>query len=87
MRTIVIIQSIIILVGAYYIYTLVHNSEPSMVIENNIEESSNDLISEMVETDTVPVNDVDISTESLITGPNDVGMEFPIPDDESLLEM
>ena len=89
MRKIVIIQAIIILVGAFYIYTL-HTSEvvedtttirvvpaaeqPALPAPAPAAASSNESVRS------------ESAAETTITGPSDVGMEFPIPDDESLLQ-
>jgi len=90
MRIIIIVQSLIILVGAYYIYTLVYNDgAQSTAAEQDAPAQYSDplVIDEPVAEDQIEESDYTIMTDSPITGPNDAGMEFPIPDDESLLEV
>jgi hypothetical protein len=91
MRTILIIQSLIILAGAYYIYTLAHSTptpvdEPAaeLLPQTDVSPASVDREDETKETtddETAP------AIGTTITGPNDAGMEFPIPDDEMMLEV
>lgn len=89
MRKIIIVQAIIILVGAFYIYTL-HTSD-------GVEDTTTVRVVPAAEQSTSPVpapvapttNESDAlesTSEATITGPSDVGMEFPIPDDESMLQ-
>lgn len=84
MRAIILIQAIIIVVGAYYIYTLSHATQ---VTESPVP------VVEMVPTTTTPTvirtgytapttqPPVDTPTTnptpSTVTGPNDAGMEYP----------
>lgn len=87
MRKIIILQSLLILAGAYYIYTL-QQSATSAATEIEVIEISNQ------PNETVPAaataddavaatTTTEVQSTSDITGPSDVGMEFPIPDDES----
>lgn len=89
MRTILIIQSLIIIAGAYYIYTLSHSreeatttvSEPVIIESTEVEsaDQADDASNEEVETD-------DQASENMPLG-NDIGMEFPTPDSEADLEV
>jgi len=81
MRIIILIQTMIILVGAYYVYTL------SSISDTKVESDS--IISvEVVQPEVVTGTD---EPESLLVPPaeqvpvsrgNDAGMEYPIPDVE-----
>ena len=87
MRTIVIIQAIVILIGAYYIYTLSHVRDD----EQNSGNDANDL-SELVAPIELPSSDNE-ETASVPSAPagipedlegltgNDLGMEYPILDE------
>lgn len=82
MRIIIIIQSLIILVGAYYIFTLSQadpvTSNPVLVTppqatpNNYVPPSSNPPV----------VESVPVTASSSISGPSDAGMEYPILDSE-----
>lgn len=85
MRTIIIIQTLIIIAGAYYIYTLsqapVIAPEPEPVV---IEEVVTPVPEPVVETEPEP----DMSSVSAdLTGHSDVGMEFPTMDEDVQLEV
>lgn len=92
MRTLLIIQSLIIVAGAYYIYTLAHTRDGEL--EKNSGESG---VGVEIAT-TTEVSDEENQSEATITTPsetdimdlplgNDIGMEFPIPDDELDLQV
>lgn len=91
MRIVLIIQSLIILLGAYYVYTLTRTPVESV----NDENPSNIEINVRQEEGMVNVEEEDeggvtseTSGEVIISdGPNDMGMEFPTPDDEDELQV
>lgn len=94
MRKIIILQSLLILAGAYYIYTLQQSAVPEETIETEVTEEMSDQGNEVAEealdtesdsSDTATTTE--ISSDSSISGPSDVGMEFPIPDDEAELQV
>lgn len=83
MKLIIIIQTLIIIAGGYYVYLLSH---PKKVIED----SAPTIVAPTVkpgtprEGYTPPTANppIDPSTsDSAVTGHSDVGMEFPTPDD------
>jgi hypothetical protein len=82
MKLIIIIQSLIIIAGAYYVYTLSHTTEviveSAPTIKMNIEPG---MVREgyTPPTENPPVDPVKADSE--VTGHSDVGMEFPIPDE------
>jgi hypothetical protein len=90
MRTILIIQSLIILAGAYYIYTLAHPSEEHVFTDDSVTTAPL-AIPATTEAPVDSVLDASTTTDSNNFGNqplgNDSGMEFPIPDDESLLQV
>ena len=81
MKVIILIQSIIILLGAYYIYTL---SKAEVVIETTPVEQivvPKPIRAGYVEPTEQPPRDVsELDASSTIKGPNDSGMEYPIMD-------
>jgi len=91
MRTLIIIQSLIIVAGAYYIYTLAHTRDGEL-------EKNSDKSGMVVEIDTITeVSDEENQSEATIITEsetdimdlplgNDIGMEFPIPDNEADLQ-
>jgi len=86
MRTLILIQSLIIVAGAYYIFTLAHtndNALPRPVTETN---GTNDIVIEIDETPDLPhdqsLNESANTPVAPLPVGNDIGMEFPIPDDE-----
>lgn len=88
MRKIIILQSLLILAGAYYIYTLQQSSNSVTKPEQTQDQSADDVV-ETTEADEVAVatTTADVATTSGISGPSDVGMEFPIPDNEADLQV
>lgn len=89
MRIILIIQSLIILAGAYYVYTLTRTSEDFVSefesvsnIETKIRSENNSSAIEEDNNDTVLSND----GSNMIEGANDLGMEFPMPVDDEVPE-
>lgn len=82
MRIVIIIQSLIILAGAYYVYTLTRAPEEPAGQENtsniNIEVKRED---EIAETTAEGVSDSTNDEDVTVEGHNDLGMEFPMPDD------
>ena len=79
MKTILIIQSIVILAGAYYIYTLRQGEgakvmEPVVVEEMDIKSDTDTSVATSSEEEKV----ADVETKSEIAGPNDAGMEWPV---------
>ncbi len=80
MKIILIIQAIIIVLGAYYIYTLRQSPNESVVVEpvvtpEPLPETPQPSVPTSTPTEPVPV-------ESEISGPNDAGMEWPIIEGE-----
>jgi hypothetical protein len=86
MKFIIIIQSLIIIAGAYYVYLLSNNS----VEETTIETIPQELMpvgvpGEPREGYTPPTGNPPADPallDSEVTGHSDVGMEFPIPDED-----
>jgi len=86
MKLIIIIQTLIIIAGGYYIYLLTNAKEvivePTPTVKMNINPG------EPREGYTPPTENPPAEspvTESEVTGHSDVGMELPIPDDEAQL--
>ncbi|MBY0538305.1 hypothetical protein K2P47_02815 [Patescibacteria group bacterium] len=84
MKLIIIIQTLIIIAGAYYVYLL---SNPKEVIVEPVPEASvpvieSDSVREGYTPPTVnpPADPATLNSE--VTGHSDVGMEYPIPDEE-----
>ena len=84
MRTILITQSLIILIGAYYIYTLSQIPAPTpetkiltspTSTEPNVKSTTVDSSTEMSATSSSSTMDISATN----TLPNDAGMEYPIP--------
>jgi hypothetical protein len=77
MKTILIIQTLIIIAGAYYFYTQMYKKDAEPVIEERvIEEPVTPVVSEA--SDVTAEATSTVSTELLpIAGPNDAGMEWP----------
>lgn len=90
MRIILIIQSLIILGGAYYVYTLTRT--PALPTEG--ESSASNINIEVRReggTATVRSNDegeesTDVEGIDYVEGANDLGMEFPMPDYDEVPE-
>lgn len=89
MRKIIVLQSLLILAGAYYIYTLQQSAaSPATEIEViEVSNQSNETAPAAATTDDTveATTTTEVQSTSDITGPSDVGMEFPIPDDESAI--
>lgn len=89
MRIVLIVQSLIILAGAYYVYILTQDSPRS---ENEVENSVSEIKMEVQSEDNLPeINEnkqdpEDVNEITITDGPNDLGMEFPIPDNDESLE-
>ncbi len=83
MKLIIIIQSLIILAGAYYVYTLraqtVAISESVPVVEMKVAPAVIDGYAPPSE-NPPPLDDVQ-SIDAAVTGSSDVGMEFPVMDE------
>lgn len=93
MRTILIIQSLIIVAGAYYIFTLAHTND----------ESSDQTDKSSIRIEVLEREDGEVDKEAKLNGEenfaetdqidgdlplgNDIGMEFPIPDNEADLQV
>lgn len=91
MRTLLIIQALIIVGGAYYIYTLSHTNDDA---NSNLNENSNIIIQSSTTDSIAGAEQVDTATEveaeadaSDLPIGNDIGMEFPIPDNEMDLQV
>ena len=84
MRIIIIVQSLIILVGAYYIYTLsqavpVETTPLPIRVESS---PINEREGYVPPTENPPGVDTAMTATSSVSGPNDAGMEYPILDTE-----
>ncbi len=76
MKIILVIQSLIILAGAYYIYTLAY---PTKEVEEVVEVAPLPTsTAAVVEVEASSVDEVDTSVPAPNAGPNDAGMEWPI---------
>lgn len=83
MKAIILIQSIIILLGAYYVYTM--NHRVSVVTEPPIVEIAPMKVPDTLEeytppTGNPPADETSVESSATIKGPNDAGMEYPIMD-------
>jgi hypothetical protein len=84
MKLIIIIQTLIIIAGAYYLYVLNNDTE---VIVEPVAETSMPVVEPGTArqgytppTENPPADPNELNSE--VTGHSDVGMEFPIPDEE-----
>ena len=84
MKLIIIIQSLIIVAGAYYVYTLSHSQD---VIAEPMPTDAAPLVMPGMPregytppTENPPADPNELNSE--VTGHSDVGMEFPVPDEE-----
>ncbi len=84
MKLIILIQTLIIIVGAYYVYLLSHSTE---VIVEPVPPVSAPIVSPGTvregytpPTANPPADPNELNSE--VTGHSDVGMEFPTPDAE-----
>lgn len=84
MKLIIIIQTLIIIAGAYYVYLLSNKDE---VIVEPVTETSVPVVEPGTPregytppTENPPADPNELN--SAVTGHSDVGMEFPIPDEE-----
>jgi len=84
MKLIIIIQTLIIIAGAYYVYLLSNKDE---VIVEPVAETSMPVVEPGTPregytppTENPPADPNELNSE--VTGHSDVGMEFPIPDEE-----
>jgi hypothetical protein len=88
MRIVLIVQSLIILLGAYYVYTLTRTPSSENMENSNIQV---EVRRETFES-TGEKKDSELMTETnsdgviVQDGANDLGMEFPVPD-EGVLEV
>jgi hypothetical protein len=84
MRIIIIIQTLIILAGAYYLYS--QSQQPEVEVSPVLTATTTTPFLEGYTPPTEnPPSFEDVATTSDmsdITGHNDVGMEYPIPDNE-----
>ncbi len=84
MKLIIIIQTLIIIAGGYYVYLLTHSTEvivePVPTVKINIEPGT---VREgyTPPTENPPADEAVQSSE--VTGHSDVGMEFPVPDNDA----
>ncbi|MFM2340204.1 MAG: hypothetical protein RLZZ360_840 [Candidatus Parcubacteria bacterium] len=81
MKIILVIQSLIILACAYYIYSLSRETDiPAAVVTEVIPApTSTTALVDKVEASSTPKTNTDTSTPS--AGPNDAGMEWPVFDE------
>jgi hypothetical protein len=84
MRAIILLQSIIIILGAYYIYTMTHavkvEESPVPVVDMVPTTEPTDTHPGYVPPKANPPSDEPVSSTTLkstVTGPNDAGMEYP----------
>ncbi len=76
MKIILVIQSLIILAGAYYIYTLAY---PAKEVEEVVEVAPLPTSTPAaVEVEATSSAEVDTSIPAPSAGPNDAGMEWPV---------
>lgn len=84
MRTIIIIQSLIILLGAYYVYTLRASTlvtpEPELVPVAEMKVAPAVIEGYIPPTENPPRDETETDATT-VTGSSDVGMEFPIMDE------
>ena len=86
MKAIILLQSIIILLGAYYIYTLSQAKAPADVTPMiHLEQATTTEHPGYVPPTGPPPTDESLdvpsdATTSTPTGPSDAGMEYPVPD-------
>lgn len=83
MKLIILIQTLIIIAGGYYVYLLTHEKEVPVAAEPTIEMN---IESDLPKDGYVPPTE-NPPAETIVdeTGPighSDMGMEFPIPDDD-----
>ncbi len=88
MKAIILLQSIIIVVGAYYIYTLSHavTAQPVAPVIDMVPTTTPGVIHEgYVAPTSQPPKDTAATTAKKIapTGPNDSGMEYPTNPDSN----
>lgn len=86
MRTILIIQSAIIILGAYYIFTL-HQGGKNYSKEDSplpavYKEISNDKVEDKIENEIATSSDDLLNNEEVTDFGHDQGMEYPIFDGE-----
>ena len=85
MKIIIIVQTLIIVAGGYYVY-LLNNPKTEVVIEAPVitmptpPATGTDRAGYTSPTSNPPVNP--ITASSSVTGHSDVGMEYPTPDNE-----
>lgn len=93
MRTLLVLQSLIIIAGAYYVYTLAHTEDerPSTISEPvvSIESVAAPDTDRGSQVETQPIDDLPRDNQPPENMPlgNDIGMEFPIPDNEADLQV
>lgn len=84
MKLIIIIQSLIIIAGAYYVYLLTHSTEvivePTPTNTMPVVEPGTVREGYTPPTENPPADPAELNSE--VTGHSDVGMEFPVPDEE-----
>jgi len=88
MRIVLIIQSLIILLGAYYVYTLTRtpaseDDENDSNITVEVRRESFDSDTNKQESEVMPETNTNDGV-IIQDGANDLGMEFPVPDDDTL---
>jgi hypothetical protein len=83
MKLIIIIQTLIIIAGGYYVYLLTNKTEvvaePVPTIEMDVAPVA-PREGYVPPTENPPMDPVEAKSE--VTGHSDVGMEFPVPDEE-----
>jgi hypothetical protein len=83
MKLIIIIQSLIIIAGAYYVYSLGQPVEEVVVpapVDVPVVDPGVPREGYAPPTENPPADPATLNSE--VTGHSDVGMEFPIPDEE-----
>ncbi len=83
MKIIIIIQTLIIIAGGYYVYLLT-NEKSEVIVETPVENKEVETAAKREgyepPTENPPSNIAEEVVETEITGHNDVGMEYPIMD-------
>jgi len=85
MRTILIIQSLIILLGSYYVFTLSQKSSSDVVgeVNNNVATDTDQILIDNQSNENSIATSSSIANPDTIhsSSPSDYGMEYPVADD------
>jgi len=86
MRTILLVQTLIIIAGAYYVYLLTHPDgvvpapTPAPVVKVEVPKSAPHDIAAPATTTSAPTTSTTTNVKTNIGGPHDAGMEWPTLD-------